>query len=84
MEITENLINTSVNQISELLKQHLPEINQGFEANDEIIEIPVKVRYSFVDGKLKIASNINFVKNRCKDDAVQWYDPEQKQLFVDD
>ena len=83
MEITENLINTSVNQISELLRQHLPEINQGFEANDEIIEIPIKARFSFVDGKLKIAANINFVKQRCKDDAVQWYDPDQKKLFDD-
>lgn len=83
MEITEKLIQTSIKQIGALLKNHLPEINQGFESNDEIIEIPIKVRYSFVDGKLKMAANINFVKDRCKDDAVKWYDPNQKKLFDD-
>ena len=83
MEITEQFLETAVNQVSVLLKVHLVEINQGFVDNDEIIDIPIKVRFSFVDGKLKIASNINFVKQRCKDDAVIWYDPVQKNMFDD-
>lgn len=84
MEITKAILKQSVDQFNALLEQHLPEINQGFEANDEILEIPVKIRYSFIDGKLKNLVNINFVKDRCKDDSVSWWDPNQKKLFDDE
>ncbi len=84
MEITQKIIDKSVKQIATLLKNHLTEINQGFESGDEILDIPLKIRLSFVDGKLKNVVKINFVKDRCKDDSTSWYDPKQNELFDDE
>ena len=81
MEITKEILSRSVQQVADLLDRHQGSINQSFEAGNEILEIPIKLRYTFVDGKLKIVAKTNFVKDRVKDDLTSWYDPDQKQLF---
>ena len=81
MEISAEILTRSVQQVQDLLTRHTAAINQAFIAGNEILEISVKLRYSFVDGKLKIAAKTNFVKDRIKDDLISWYDPDQKQLF---
>lgn len=83
MKITKEILDRSADQVKTLLTTHINSIDQAFDAGDEILEIPIKIRYSYVDGKLKLACTTNFVKDRVKDNAVAWYDPDQKQLFDD-
>ena len=83
MEITKEILDRSAQQVKDLLLNHHNSISSAFEAGGEIVEIPFKVRYSYVDGKLKLAVKTNFVKDRVKDEAIAWYDPKQKLLFED-
>lgn len=84
MKITKEILNRSAQQVKEMLETHKDSISEAFSEGDEILEIAFKVRYSFVDGKLKLACSTNFVKSRLKDNMVAWYDPDQKQLFDDE
>ena len=84
MEITKEILSRSAQQVHDILIGHKDSINLAFEAGEEILEIPVKIRYSFIDSKLKIFTSVNFVKSRVKDNTVAWYDPKQKTLFDDE
>ncbi len=83
MEITNTILERAADQVKQLLTSHRLSINEAYDAGDEILEIGIKVRLTWVDSKLKIATTSNFVKSRCKDQAVAWFDPDQKQLFDD-
>jgi hypothetical protein len=81
MKIGKDILSRSAQQVKEMLEVHEKAIDGAFDSGDEILEINFKIRYSFVDGKLKMACSTNFVTDRVKDQAIAWYDPEQKQLF---
>ena len=81
MEITQDILSRAAQQVADHLTGHKDSINLAFDNGEEVIEIPLKIRLSFVEGKLKIKTSINFVKDRLKDESVAWYDPDQKQLF---
>ena len=84
MEINNLIIDQASEQLKSHLKTQRDRIERAYANNAEILEIGLKVRLSFVKNKFKIQTGINFVESRCKDDAVTWYDPKQKQFFEDE
>ena len=81
MDIDQKILNGASDLIKGLLTEHEQSINEAFTENDEILEIKLSARFSFVKGKFKIQTNINFVTERIKDKSTLWYDPDQGQLF---
>lgn len=84
MKLSKKLLDQSGEMLKDLLNHHANEINEAFAENDEILEVSVKMRYSFIKEKFKIQTGINFVADRVKDDSTFWYDPKQRQLFKED
>jgi hypothetical protein len=80
MEITQEIIDKSVDMIRGHLETYGAEIGEAFSENDEILDIGLKVRYSFNKGKFKIQTDINFVSDRIKDKSILWYDPDQREF----
>ena len=80
MDINDQIIYQAGEQIIAHLTQQKDRVGQAYSNNSEILEIGFKVRFSYVNSKFKIKSEINFVESRCKDNAVTWYDPKQKQF----
>lgn len=81
MEITQEIIKKTAEMIRGNLNDYRDQINQAYSENDEILEIGLKARYSFLKGNFKIQTNINFVTDRIKDKSVAYWDPDQMQIF---
>ena len=81
MEIDSNIIMQASEQILRHLTAQKDRIGIAYSNNSEILEIGFKCRFSYVKNKFKIKTEINFVESRCKDNAVTWYDPKQRQFF---
>lgn len=81
MEITEEIIKKTAEMIRGNLNDYRDQINEAYSENDEILEIGLKARYSFLKGNFKIQTNINFVTDRIKDNSVAYWDPNQMQMF---
>ena len=84
MEIDQEIIKQAGEQLLSHLQVQKDRIGQAYNNNSEILEIGLKCRLSYVKNKFKIQTGINFVESRCKDDAITWYDPKQKQFFDDE
>ena len=84
MDIDKKIVVQASEQILAHLMAQMERIGLAYSNNSEILEIGLKCRFSFIKNKFKIQTDINFVESRCKDTAVSWYDPEQRQFFEDD
>ena len=80
MEITQKIIHQAGEQILAHLQVQKDRIGQAYSNNAEILEVGLKCRFSYIKNKFKITTEINFVESRCKDQAITWYDPKQKQF----
>lgn len=81
MDITKQILEVAGAQCNTNLTEHVDQINSAFSNSEDILEINQKTRLSFVKGKLRISTGINFVTDRFKDKLEQWWDPDQMQLF---
>jgi hypothetical protein len=81
MEISQKIIHQAGEQLLGHLQIQKDRISDAYSNNSEILGIGMKCRFSYVKNKFKIQTEINFVESRCKDQAVTWYDPKQKQFF---
>lgn len=81
MEIDQKIIHQAGEQLLGHLQIQKDRISQAYSNNSEILEVNMKVRFSYVKNKFKIKTEINFVESRCKDDSITWYDPTQMQFF---
>ena len=84
MEINQKIIHQAGEQLLAHLQVQKDRIGHAYSNNMEILEVGLKCRFSYVKNKFKIQTGINFVESRCKDEAVTWYDPKQKEFFEDE
>ena len=81
MEIDQKIIHQAGEQLLAHLQVQKDRIGEAYSNNSEILDVGLKCRFSYVKNKFKIQTEINFVESRCKDQAITWFDPKQKQFF---
>ena len=84
MEITQEIIEKTAEMIKGNLADYRDQISEAYQQNEEILEIGLKARYSLNKNKFKIQTSINFVTDRIKDKSIEWFDPDQIQMFEDE
>ena len=81
MDLDGQILQEAGNMITNHLNDYKHSIEKAFNENDEILEVGLKARFSYVDGKFKIQTGIQFISEKIKDGNIRYYDPQQKQLF---
>ena len=82
MKITKTVLTEIETGISDMLAVNQADLDYAFlAAGDDPLNISMKAGLIMDEGKVKVVTTINCVKERIKDERKGWVDEEQINLF---
>ena len=82
MKITDSVLKEIEAGISDMLVTNQADLDYAFlAAGEDPLSVALKAVLTMDEGKVKVVTNINFVKDRVKDMRQGWVDEDQKNLF---
>ena len=85
MKISDAVLKEIEAGISDMLVMNQADMDYAFlAAGDEPLVVTFKANLAMDEGKVKVVTTINFVKDRVKDERKGWVDEEQINLFEEE
>lgn len=85
MKITKAVLKEIETGISDMFAVNQADMDYAFlAAGDDPLNVSMKAVLTMDEGKVKVVTTINFVKDRCKDERKSWVDEEQINLFEEE
>ena len=82
MKISRDVIDGIVEDARDMLLYNHESIELAYlAAGDDPLGIAIKATMSPDEGKVKVLTTINFVKDRCRDERRRFIEPNQINLF---
>ena len=82
MNISDAVIEEIRDRIYDQLVLYQKEMDLAYNlSGDDPLDVKVGFKVAPDNGKKKVTTSINFVKDRCKDTTTTWVDDEQTNLF---
>ena len=85
MKISNNVLQEIKDRIEDMFIEYQPQMEEAYlVSGDDPLSIAIGIKITSDDGKLKIVTSINFIKDRCKDSATSYVDEDQGNLFLEE
>ena len=84
-----NISNAVIEEIRDRIYDQLATYQQDLDlaynlSGDDPLDIKLGAKVAPDNGKKKITTSINFIKDRCKDTTTSWVDDMQENLFSEE
>lgn len=82
MKISNQLLTKIQESIGDMFIEYQQQMEEAYlMAGDDPLSIAIGIKVTPDDGKQKVVTSINFIKERCKDSVTAYVDEDQGNLF---